>query len=82
MRSIVDYSRGAIFILFGLFFFFFDKFNIEGIEYKPWYKFIGVLFLFMVSGVVTGVIKRIITDDQVGHYETGCIGWFCDYYWM
>jgi hypothetical protein len=45
MRSLVDYTRGAIFILFGLFFIFFKNFNIQGLEYKTWYLYIGILFV-------------------------------------
>lgn len=45
MRSIIDYTRGAVFVLFGLFFVFFQSLKIEGLEYKPWYLYIGVLFI-------------------------------------
>jgi hypothetical protein len=45
MRSINDYSRGAIFILFGLFFIFFKQLNIRGLEYQDWYRYLGILFV-------------------------------------
>ncbi|MDQ6609759.1 MAG: hypothetical protein M3Y85_08065 [Bacteroidota bacterium] len=45
MRSINDYTRGAIFILFGLFFLLFKRLNIQGLEYKDWYVYIGGLFV-------------------------------------
>lgn len=45
MRSINDYSRGAIFILFGLFFLFFKKLNLQGLQYRDWYVYVGVLFI-------------------------------------
>jgi hypothetical protein len=44
MRSIIDYTRGAVFVLFGLFFIFFQKLNIPGLEYKTWYLYLGILF--------------------------------------
>jgi hypothetical protein len=45
MRSINDYTRGAIFILFGIFFLFFKNLHIQGIEYKEWFPYIGGLFV-------------------------------------
>lgn len=45
MRSINDYSRGTIFILFGCFFIFFQKFNIKGLVYQDWFAYIGSLFV-------------------------------------
>lgn len=45
MRSVVDYTRGAVFVVFGLFFIFFKNFNLSGIEYKSWYLYLGILFV-------------------------------------
>lgn len=49
MRSINDYTRGAIFILFGLFFLLFKNLHIQGLEYKDWYPYIGGLFVIYGS---------------------------------
>lgn len=45
MRSFVDYTRGAIFVLFGLFFILFKNLNISGMEYRVWYPYAGGLFI-------------------------------------
>jgi len=45
MRSMMDISRGIVFSLIGLFFIFFDKFKVEGVEFQPWYRYLGGLFI-------------------------------------
>lgn len=45
MRAVVDYTRGVVFALLGFFFVFFDKWGIDGIEFQPWYRYLGGLFI-------------------------------------
>ncbi len=45
MRSVNDYTRGAIFILFGLFFLFFKQLHVQGLQYQDWYVYLGALFV-------------------------------------
>ena len=45
MRSIADYTSGVIFLLFGSFFVFYEKLNIQVFNYQSWYKYIGILFM-------------------------------------